>query len=37
MAIEVALGGFDTHANQAPTHERLLGLLADGSATFRGT
>ncbi len=35
IAIKVALGGFDTHANQAPTHERLLGVLAAGLATLR--
>jgi uncharacterized protein (DUF1501 family) len=35
VAVKVALGGFDTHANQTPTHERLLGLLANGLATFR--
>src|SRR3954469_8049614 len=35
VAVKIALGGFDTHANQAPTHERLLGLLANGLATFR--
>ncbi|MBS0224654.1 MAG: DUF1501 domain-containing protein [Proteobacteria bacterium] len=35
MAIKVALTGFDTHANQAPTQERLLGFLAAGLATFR--
>jgi len=35
VAVKIALGGFDTHANQAPTHERLLGLLASGLATFR--
>ncbi len=35
MAIKVALGGFDTHANQAPTHERLLGILAAGLAALR--
>ncbi len=35
VAIKVALGGFDTHANQVPTQERLLGLLADGLATLR--
>lgn len=35
VAIKVALGGFDTHANQAPVHERLLGLLAGGLATLR--
>lgn len=35
VAVKIALGGFDTHANQAPTHDRLLGLLAHGLATFR--
>lgn len=35
VAIKVALGGFDTHANQAQTHERLLGILANGLATLR--
>ena len=35
VAIKVALGGFDTHANQVPTQERLLGLLAGGLATLR--
>jgi uncharacterized protein (DUF1501 family) len=35
VAIKVALGGFDTHANQLPTQERLLGLLAGGLATLR--
>ena len=35
VAIKVALGGFDTHANQVPTHERLLGVLANGLATLR--
>ena len=35
VAIKVALGGFDTHANQVPTHERLLGVLAGGLATLR--
>jgi uncharacterized protein (DUF1501 family) len=35
IAVKIALGGFDTHANQAPVHERLLGLLANGLATFR--
>jgi len=35
VAVKIALGGFDTHANQTPTHERLLGLLANGLATFR--
>ena len=35
VSIKVALGGFDTHANQLPTQERLLGLLAEGLATLR--
>lgn len=35
VAIKVALGGFDTHANQAPTHERLLAFLAANLATLR--
>jgi uncharacterized protein (DUF1501 family) len=35
VAIKVALGGFDTHANQAQQHERLLGVLANGLATLR--
>ena len=35
VAVKIALGGFDTHANQAPTQERLLALLANGLATFR--
>jgi uncharacterized protein (DUF1501 family) len=35
VAIKVAMGGFDTHANQAQTHERLLGVLAHGLATLR--
>ncbi len=35
IAIKVALGGFDTPANQAQTHERLLGVLAGGLATLR--
>lgn len=35
VAIKVALGGFDTHANQAPTHERLLAFLATNLATLR--
>ncbi len=35
VAIKVALGGFDTHANQAPTHERLLTTLGTGLATLR--
>ncbi|MCW5733527.1 MAG: DUF1501 domain-containing protein [Enhydrobacter sp.] len=36
VAIKLALGGFDTHANQAPPHETLLSTLATGLATFRG-
>ena len=35
VAIKVALGGFDTHANQTPTHERLLASLAENLATLR--
>jgi uncharacterized protein (DUF1501 family) len=35
VAVKVALGGFDTHANQTPTHENLLAALANGLATFR--
>lgn len=35
VAIKVALGGFDTHAGQVPTQDRLLGILASGLATFR--
>ncbi|TAJ90680.1 MAG: DUF1501 domain-containing protein [Reyranella sp.] len=35
VAIKVALGGFDTHANQTPTHERLLASLASNLATLR--
>jgi uncharacterized protein (DUF1501 family) len=35
VAVKVALGGFDTHANQTPVHERLLSVLANGLATFR--
>ncbi len=35
VAIKVALGGFDTHANQVPTHERLLGVLAQNLAVLR--
>ncbi|MEM7243998.1 MAG: DUF1501 domain-containing protein [Acidobacteriota bacterium] len=31
------LGGFDTHANQAGTHRRLLGELAEGLAAFRAS
>lgn len=33
-AIKVALGGFDTHANQAGNHNRLLAQLASGLAAF---
>jgi uncharacterized protein (DUF1501 family) len=36
VAIKIALGGFDTHANQAPTHERLLAVLGAGLAALRG-
>jgi uncharacterized protein (DUF1501 family) len=35
IAVKVALGGFDTHANQVPTQERLLSVLANGLATLR--
>ena len=35
VAIKVALIGFDTHANQAPVQERLLGFLGAGLATLR--
>jgi uncharacterized protein (DUF1501 family) len=35
VAIKVALGGFDTHANQTPTHERLLASLASNLAVLR--
>lgn len=35
VAIKVALGGFDTHANQLPAHERLLAFLASNLATLR--
>jgi uncharacterized protein (DUF1501 family) len=34
-AVKIALTGFDTHANQAPTHEALLAVLAEGLAIFR--
>ena len=37
VAIKVALGGFDTHANQAPVHETLLSVLANGHAPSAGT
>jgi len=35
VAIKVALGGFDTHANQVQTQERLLSVLAQNLATLR--
>ncbi len=35
VAIKTALGGFDTHANQIQTHERLLAFLAGSLATLR--
>jgi uncharacterized protein (DUF1501 family) len=35
VAVKVALAGFDTHANQIQTHERLLGFLATALATLR--
>ncbi len=35
VAIKVSLNGFDTHANQMPTQERLLGVLATDLATLR--
>lgn len=35
VAIKVAMGGFDTHANQVPTHERLLAFLASNLAILR--
>jgi|HubBroStandDraft_5_1064220.scaffolds.fasta_scaffold97968_1 uncharacterized protein (DUF1501 family) len=35
VAVKIALVGFDTHADQVPTHAALLGLLANGLATFR--
>jgi uncharacterized protein (DUF1501 family) len=35
LAVKIALPGFDTHADQAPTHEALLTVLARGLATFR--
>ena len=35
QAVKIALAGFDTHANQAPTHEALLAVLAEGLASFR--
>jgi uncharacterized protein (DUF1501 family) len=35
VAIKVALLGFDTHANQVPQQERLLGFLGESLATLR--
>jgi len=35
VVVKTALGGFDTHANQAQTHERLLAFLASSLATLR--
>jgi uncharacterized protein (DUF1501 family) len=35
VAIKMALIGFDTHANQVPVQERLLGILGTGLATLR--
>jgi uncharacterized protein (DUF1501 family) len=35
VAIKMALGGFDTHANQVQTHERLLPVLASNLALLR--
>jgi uncharacterized protein (DUF1501 family) len=35
VAIKVSLNGFDTHANQVPTQERLLGILASDLAVLR--
>ena len=34
-AIRLTLGGFDTHQNQAGTHARLLGELAEGIAALK--
>lgn len=34
-AIRLSLGGFDTHQNQAGTHARLLGELAEGIAALK--
>jgi uncharacterized protein (DUF1501 family) len=33
--IKVALGGFDTHARERDTHDRLMGVLGEGLAAFR--
>lgn len=35
VAIKAAMGGFDTHANQVQTHERLLAALATNLAILR--
>ncbi len=35
QAIKVSLGSFDTHANQASRHRRLLSQLGEGLATLR--
>lgn len=35
VAIKIALGGFDTHSNQPPKHERSLAYLASSLATLR--
>jgi uncharacterized protein (DUF1501 family) len=35
MAVRLSLGGFDTHADQAPAHARLLGGLAEGLVSLR--
>lgn len=35
FAVKIALSGFDTHANQVPTHQSLLAHLAQGLANFR--
>jgi uncharacterized protein (DUF1501 family) len=34
-AIRLSLGGFDTHQNQPPVHQRLLGELASGLAALK--
>jgi len=33
--IKIALGGFDTHARQRDPHDRLMGVLGEGLASFR--
>jgi uncharacterized protein (DUF1501 family) len=35
LAVKVALGGFDTHANQVQTHDRLLAFLGESLAILR--